>query len=43
MIKTVNNNIHIVMYHYVRNIKKSKHPNLKGLEFNNFKKQINYY
>ena len=42
MIKTTNNNIHIVMYHYVRNIKKSKHPNLKGLEFSNFKKQIVY-
>ena len=42
MIKTTNNNIHIVMYHYVRNIKKSKYPNLKGLEFSNFKKQIVY-
>ena len=42
MIKTTNNNIHIVMYHYVRNIKKSKHTNLKGLEFSNFKKQIVY-
>ena len=42
MIKTVNNNIHIVMYHYVRNIKKSKYPNLKGLEFSDFRKQIFY-
>ena len=42
MIKTVNNNIHIVMYHYVRNIKKSKFPNLKGLEFSDFRKQIIY-
>ena len=42
MIKTTNNNIHIVMYHYVRNIKKSKYPNLKGLEFSDFKKQIFY-
>ena len=42
MIKTINNNIHIVMYHYVRNIKKSKFPNLKGLEFSDFRKQIIY-
>ena len=42
MIKTINNNIHIVMYHYVKNIKKSKYPNLKGLEFSDFKKQIFY-
>ena len=31
------------MYHYVREIKKSKFPNLKGLEFTDFKKQINYF
>ena len=31
------------MYHYVREIKKSKNPNLKGLEFNDFKKQIKYF
>jgi len=43
MIKTKNNNIYIVMYHYVREIKKSKYPNLKGLEFEDFKKQINYF
>ena len=30
------------MYHYVKNIKKSKYPNLKGLEFSDFKKQIFY-
>ena len=30
------------MYHYVRNIKKSKYPNLKGLEFSDFRKQIIY-
>ena len=37
MIKTNNNNIYIVMYHYVREIKNSKFPNLKGLEFEDFK------
>ena len=31
------------MYHYVREIKKSKYPNLKGLEFKDFKKQIDFF
>ena len=43
MIKTIKNNIYIVMYHYVRNVKKSKYPNLKGLEFTEFKKQISFF
>ena len=42
MIKTKDSNIYIVMYHYVREIKNSKFPNIKGLEFSDFKKQINY-
>ncbi len=37
-----NHNIGIVMYHYIRPIKKSSYPNLKGLEFYKFKRQINY-
>ena len=36
MIKTFNKgSINIIMYHYVREIKKSKFKNLKGLEFKN--------
>ena len=31
------------MYHYVRPIKKSKYPNIKGLELENFKKQIKFF
>lgn len=31
------------MYHYVRNVKKSRYPNLKALEFKNFKKQIKFF
>ena len=31
------------MYHYVRDIKKSKYPNIRGLEFNDFKKQIKFF
>lgn len=43
MMNTFNNNIYIVMYHYVRNIKKSNNPNLNGLEFSDFKKQILFF
>jgi len=32
----------VITYHYVREIKKSKYPNIKGLEFTEFKDQINY-
>lgn len=32
----------IVMYHYVRNIQKSRYPGIKGLEYNLFKQQIAY-
>jgi peptidoglycan/xylan/chitin deacetylase (PgdA/CDA1 family) len=37
-----NNSIYIVMYHYVRPIKKSIYPNLKGLELTKFYDQINF-
>jgi len=43
MMNTFNNNIYIVMYHYVRSIKKSDYPNLNGLEFSDFKKQILFF
>ena len=43
MIKTYNNKIYIVMYHYVREIKKSNYPGIKGLEFSEFKNQINFF
>jgi len=32
----------IVMYHYVREIKNSNYPELKGLEFSAFKRQLDY-
>ncbi len=31
-----------VMYHYVRQIKNSNYPNLKGLEFDGFKRQLDF-
>ena len=36
------NKLTIVMYHYVRKIKNSKFPNIKGLEIENFRRQLNY-
>ena len=32
----------VITFHYVREIKNSKYPNIKGLEFTEFKDQINY-
>ena len=35
-------NLTIVMYHYVRPIKESKFPGIKGLELEGFKRQLDY-
>ena len=32
----------IVMYHYVREIKDFAYPRIKGLEFEGFKRQLDY-
>ncbi len=37
------NDLYIVMYHYVRELKKSRYPNIKGLDFNLFKQQIAFF
>ena len=42
-VKIKNSTINVVMYHYVREIKNSRYPNLKGLEFKDFKKQIDFF
>ena len=42
-VKINNSTINIVMYHYVREIKNSNYPNLKGLEYKDFKNQIDYF
>ena len=36
------NNLTIVMYHYVRDLKNSRYPDIKGLDINSFRKQIEY-
>ena len=36
------NKLTIVMYHHVREIKNSKYPKIKGLEFVGFKRQLDY-
>ena len=38
----INRNLTIVTYHYVRNIRNSQFPKIKGLEFKKFKKQLDY-
>ena len=38
----INNKLTIVMYHYVRPIKGSKFPGIKGLELDGFKRQLDY-
>lgn len=38
----MSNNVTIIMYHYVRNIKESRYPNVNGLEASHFKGQISY-
>lgn len=35
-------NLTIVMYHYVREIKNSRYPKIKGLEFEGFKRQLDF-
>ena len=42
MINLEKKKIYIITYHYVREIKNSDNPNIKGLEFTDFKKQINF-
>jgi len=39
----MNNSCKIVMYHYVRPLKKSLYPEIKGLELDGFEKQIKYF
>ncbi|PRM89634.1 polysaccharide deacetylase, partial [Aliarcobacter cryaerophilus] len=36
------NNVTVVMYHYVRDLKNSRYPDIKGLDLNLFKEQIDY-
>ena len=36
------NKLSIVMYHYVRPIQGSSHPRIRGLEFEGFKRQLDF-
>lgn len=36
------NNLTVVMYHYVRNLKNSRYPNIKGLELSLFEEQLKF-
>lgn len=33
----------IVMYHYVRDLKNSRYPGIKGLDYSLFKQQIEFF
>lgn len=33
-------NLHIIMYHYTRDLKNSRYPNIKGLDYAMFHEQI---
>ena len=35
--------LHIVMYHYVRDLKNSRYPDIKGLDYTLFKQQIQFF
>lgn len=39
----MNDRLTVVMYHYVRNIKASRYPNIKGLELSDFIDQISFF
>lgn len=38
----MNNNLTVVMYHYVRDLKNSRYPDIKGLDLQLFKEQVDY-
>lgn len=40
--KDNNSNVVIIMYHYVRDLKNSRYPNIRGLDYNLFKEQIKF-
>lgn len=35
--------LYIVMYHYVRDLSNSRYPSIKGLDYQLFKQQIQYF
>lgn len=39
----MNNQVTIIMYHYIRDLKNTRYPNIKGLDIKKFKTQIEYF
>ncbi len=35
--------MYVVMYHYVRKVRESRYPEIKGLELDHFRRQINFF
>ena len=38
-----NSQVNVIMYHYVRNLSLSRYPEIKGLEYQGFQRQISYF
>lgn len=41
--KENHSDLHIVMYHYVRDLKYSRYPQIKGMDYHLFKEQISFF
>lgn len=39
----INQTFYVVMYHYVRDLKNNRYPNIKGLDYSLFKEQIDFF
>jgi peptidoglycan/xylan/chitin deacetylase (PgdA/CDA1 family) len=39
----MHNNVSIIMYHYVRDLKHSRYPGIKGIDTTHFREQIEYF
>lgn len=38
-----NNRLYIVMYHYIRDLEHSRYPNIKGLDYSLFERQLQFF
>ena len=38
-----NQKLYVVMYHYTRDLKNSRYPNIKGLDYKLFRKQLEFF
>ena len=43
IIKNAKGRLYISMYHYIRDLKNSRYPNIKGLDVNMFRQQLEFF